>query len=95
MTTMANINRVMVIGAGQMGSGIAQTAALAGRSVVLQDVQQSYTERGVATIQASLQRFVKKGQLTETDTALALSRIATTTDLTMAADADMVIEAAT
>lgn len=92
---MANINRVMVIGAGQMGSGIAQTAALAGRSVVLQDVQQSYTERGVATIQASLQRFVKKGQLTETDTALALSRIATTTDLTMAADADMVIEAAT
>ena len=92
---MANINRVMVIGAGQMGSGIAQTAALAGHSVVLQDVQQSYTERGVATIQASLQRFVKKGQLTETDTALALSRIATTTDLTMAADADMVIEAAT
>lgn len=95
MTIMANINRVMVIGAGQMGSGIAQTAALAGRSVVLQDVQQTYTERGVATIQASLQRFVKKGQLTEADTALALSRIATTTDLTMAADADMVIEAAT
>ncbi|MHB1682158.1 MAG: 3-hydroxybutyryl-CoA dehydrogenase [Bacilli bacterium] len=92
---MANINRVMVIGAGQMGSGIAQAAALAGRSVVLQDVQQSYTERGVATIQASLQRFVKKGQLTEADTALALSRIATTTDLTMAADVDMVIEAAT
>lgn len=95
MTTMENINRVMVIGAGQMGSGIAQTAALAGRSVVLQDVQQSYTERGVATIQASLQRLVKKGQLTEADTELALSRIATTTDLTMAADADMVIEAAT
>jgi len=95
LTIMANINRVMVIGAGQMGSGIAQTAALAGRSVVLQDVQQTYTERGVATIQASLQRFVKKGQLTEADTALALSRIATTTDLTMAADADMVIEAAT
>ncbi len=92
---MATIKRVMVIGAGQMGSGIAQVSAQAGCSVILQDVQQSYAERGVATIQGSLQRFVKKAQMTEEDAALALKRIETTTDLTRAVDVDIVIEAAT
>ncbi|MHB1627737.1 MAG: 3-hydroxybutyryl-CoA dehydrogenase [Bacilli bacterium] len=89
------MKRVMVIGAGQMGSGIAQVSALAGRSVILQDVQRSYAERGVAAIEDSLQRFVKKAQLTEADAALALKRIETTTDLTKAVDVDIVIEAAT
>lgn len=92
---MATMKRVMVIGAGQMGSGIAQVSAQAGCSVILQDVQQSYAERGVATIQGSLQRFVKKAQMTEEDAALALKRIETTTDLTRAVDVDIVIEAAT
>ncbi len=95
MTDMATMKRVMVIGAGQMGSGIAQVSAQAGCSVILQDVQQSYAERGVATIQGSLQRFVKKAQMTEEDAALALKRIETTTDLNRAADVDIVIEAAT
>lgn len=85
--------RVAVIGAGLMGSGIAQVAAVAGWDVVLRDLDQSALQRGRAAIEKSLARFVDKGKVTADDAAAAQARIATTTDLEAAADADIVIEA--
>jgi len=86
--------RVMVIGAGQMGSGIAQVAAQAGFEVTLQDLQDAYVERGLQTIRQSLARFVKKGQLSEEQVGEIVGRIHPTTALEHASDADIVIEAA-
>lgn len=88
-------NRIMVVGAGQMGSGIAQVAAQAGYAVTLHDVQASFLDRARAGIAASLSRFVKKGVLTEAAQGEIEGRIAVTTDLSLAAQADLVIEAAT
>ena len=85
--------RLAVIGAGLMGAGIAQVAAQAGWSVVLRDLDDAATGRGVAAIEQSLGRFVGKGTITEGDAAAALSRISTTTDLDAASDADLVVEA--
>ena len=84
---------VAVIGAGLMGSGIAQVAAGAGYDVVLQDVSQASLDRGLAAIERSLGRFAEKGRLTGEDVAAALSRITTATDLHAADEADIVVEA--
>lgn len=92
--TVAGIKTVMVVGAGQMGSGIAQVAAQAGYSVIMQDVQEAYVARGIQTITTSLARLVKKGALTDEQSAAALARIQPVTDVTAGAQADMVIEAA-
>ncbi len=92
---MGSYQRVMVIGAGQMGSGIVQVAAQAGCNVVMQDIKEEYTERGKRTIATSLSRFVKKGQLSEAESTAILGRITTTTDIGQAETAQIVIEAAT
>lgn len=84
---------VAVIGAGLMGAGIAQVAAQAGYDVVLRDLGEEALARGVAGIEKSLARFVAKGTLPEADRDAALARITTTTDITAAADADIVVEA--
>jgi 3-hydroxybutyryl-CoA dehydrogenase len=85
--------RLAVIGAGLMGSGIAQVAAQAGWQVTLRDVDDAAVGRGIAGIRASLGRFASKGTITAADVDEALGRIAPTTDLDAAADADVVVEA--
>ncbi len=86
-------DKLFVVGAGLMGSGIAQVAATAGWSVTLRDVTDDALSRGVGSIEGSLKRFVFKGTLTEEDRDAALGRISTTLDLEAAAEADVVVEA--
>jgi len=85
--------QVAVIGAGLMGSGIAQVAAQAGWSVVLQDVSDGALERGRAAITSSYERFVAKQRLTSEEAEAALQRIEFTTALEAAAGAELVVEA--
>lgn len=87
------VPKVAVIGAGLMGSGIAQVAAQAGWEVVLRDVTSDALERGLAGIEKSYGRFVEKDKLSGDDAQAALGRITTTTELDAAADADLVVEA--
>ncbi|MFI6981488.1 3-hydroxyacyl-CoA dehydrogenase family protein [Embleya sp. NPDC050154] len=86
-------NKIAVIGAGLMGSGIAQVAAQAGYDVVLRDVTDAAVERGLSGIAASYEKFTAKGRMTAEDASAALARITTTTDLDAVADADVVVEA--
>jgi 3-hydroxybutyryl-CoA dehydrogenase len=89
------IETVGVIGAGTMGNGIAQTAAVAGFNVVMVDVTDAALEKGVATLKGSLERLVAKGKLDAATRDAALARIETTTDYQRLVRADIVIEAAT
>ncbi|ARQ68421.1 3-hydroxyacyl-CoA dehydrogenase family protein [Streptomyces marincola] len=85
--------KLAVIGAGLMGSGIAQVAAVAGWDVTLRDLTDAALSRGRAGIESSLAKFAARGRLTEDDASAALARVTTTTDLDAAADADLVVEA--
>ncbi|MGY5133851.1 3-hydroxyacyl-CoA dehydrogenase family protein [Streptomyces nigrescens] len=85
--------KLAVIGAGLMGSGIAQVSAQAGWDVVLRDVTDEALARGKGGIEASYEKFVAKGKLAASDAEQALARITTTTDLESVADADIVVEA--
>jgi len=84
----------MVIGAGQMGGGIAQVAAQAGYSVILNDIKEEFVTRGFGIIQKNLSRSIEKGKLTTEDKDLILGRITKSTSLQDAVSADLVIEAA-
>lgn len=86
--------KVAVVGAGLMGSGIAQVSAQAGYEVILRDVTDAALARGTDGIRASYAKFVAKGRLDAADAEAALARITTTTDLDALADADLVVEAA-
>ncbi|MGB9986340.1 3-hydroxyacyl-CoA dehydrogenase family protein [Salarchaeum japonicum] len=88
------IETVGVVGAGTMGSGIAQVAATHGYDVVMRDVEEDFVESGFDTIRDSLDRFVKKEKLSEAERDGVLDRIAGTTALDDLADADLVVEAA-
>ncbi|EHQ88210.1 3-hydroxybutyryl-CoA dehydrogenase [Desulfosporosinus youngiae] len=85
---------IMVIGAGQMGGGIAQVAAQAGYSVILNDIKDEFVLRGLSIIDKNLSRSVEKGKLTAEDKETILGRITKSTSLQDAAAADLVIEAA-
>ncbi|MCT4354378.1 3-hydroxyacyl-CoA dehydrogenase family protein [Streptomyces sp. Je 1-79] len=85
--------KLAVIGAGLMGSGIAQVSAQAGWDVVLRDVTDAALTRGTDGIKASYDRFVAKGKLDAADAEAALGRITATTELEAVADADIVVEA--
>ena len=85
--------QVAVIGAGLMGSGIAQVAAVAGLPVILQDITEVALHRGREGIAQSLTKFAQKGKIAEEDVQAALDRITLSTDLGAVADADLVVEA--
>ncbi len=87
------VRSVGVVGAGTMGSGIAQVFAQAGHDVVLVDVAQEALDRGVATIRRSLERFVAKGKMDQAAAEAALARVLPTTDLGAVAGTDFVVEA--
>jgi 3-hydroxybutyryl-CoA dehydrogenase len=92
---MSTIKTVGVIGAGTMGSGIAQACAVAGISAIMIDVADAAVQKGTAAIAASLDRLVRKEKLTADAKARALARVRGGTDDALLQDADFVIEAAT
>lgn len=90
-----DINTFGVIGAGQMGSGIAQVAAMSGLNVIMSDIKDELLEQGVGAIEKILQRGVDKGKLVGTEKEGILDRITTTVDIKDMASVDFVVEAAT
>jgi 3-hydroxybutyryl-CoA dehydrogenase len=88
-----NIQTIAVLGAGQMGNGIAQVAACAGYDVIMVDIEQAYVERGIATIEKSLGKLVAKERMTQADADAARSRISTAINRQACADCDLVVEA--
>jgi 3-hydroxybutyryl-CoA dehydrogenase len=89
------INKIMVIGAGQMGGGIAQVAAEAGLQVVLNDISQEFIDKRLAFIDKLLSKNIEKGRISAEKKEEILARLTPSTDLADAADVDLVIEAAT
>ena len=87
------IRKIGVVGAGQMGSGIAHVAAASGCPVLLADLEEGFVRKGRAAIEKNLEREVARGKRTSEDRAAALDRIQTTTDLERFRDVDCVIEA--
>lgn len=91
-----SIRNITVVGAGTMGNGIAHVFAQFGFSVVMVDIKPEFVDRGLSTIQANLDRQVKKGSLSEDQKKQTLDRIKTSTNLEAASkEADILIEAAT
>jgi 3-hydroxybutyryl-CoA dehydrogenase len=92
---MSDIQTVGVIGAGQMGNGIAHVCALSGYGVLLYDVNPDRITAGLATIERNMARQVARGTISANDMAAALTRIQAANDIEAFADADIAIEAAT
>ena len=84
-----------VIGAGQMGNGIAQVAAASGLDVIMNDIKTEFVEKGLAAIEKNLSRSVEKGKLAKEDMDATLGRISSSVDLSDMKKADFVVEAAT
>ena len=93
MVKKTNGKTVAVVGAGLMGSGIAQVAAQVGYGVLLCDLDVASLERGTASINASLGKLVVKGKTTSDEATATVSRITTVTELAAVADAALVVEA--
>ena len=87
------IQNIGVIGAGQMGNGIAQVAACAGYDVVMIDIKQEFVDKGLETIRFSLGKLVSKERMTQAQADAALAHITTGTDRSLCADCDLVVEA--
>ncbi|WAJ28363.1 3-hydroxybutyryl-CoA dehydrogenase [Antarcticirhabdus aurantiaca] len=92
---MIEIRTVGVVGAGQMGSGIAHVAALAGFDVLIYDVSPEEARRGMERIAGNLDRQLRAGKITEADRGAVMKRLAAAGDVLALAEADLVIEAAT
>jgi len=90
-----DIKKVTIIGSGTMGNGIAQVFALKGFDVNLVDIKQEFLDRAMATLTKSLDRMVKKEKISDDDKKAALARVKTTTDMKVAKDSQLVIEAVT
>ncbi len=89
-----DVNKILVVGAGTMGNGIAQTASISGYDVTMTDVSPEILERATATIAKSVEKLATKGVIDEAQKEAAL-QIATALDLEAAREADLVVEAAT
>jgi 3-hydroxybutyryl-CoA dehydrogenase len=89
-----NMEKIFVIGAGTMGAGIVQAFAQKGYEVIVRDIKDEFVERGINGINKGLTKLVAKGKISEEDKEAVLSRITGTTDLSLAEDCDLVIEAA-
>ncbi|MEY3627234.1 MAG: hypothetical protein RL163_1733, partial [Pseudomonadota bacterium] len=90
-----SIQSIGIIGAGTMGNGIAQTCAISGLTVVMVDIAQAALDKGLATIDKSLERLLSKDKISAADKQAALGRITTSTRYEAFANCDLVIEAAT
>ena len=88
------MEKIFVIGAGTMGAGIVQAFAQKGYEVIVRDIKDEFVERGINGINKGLSKLVAKGKMTEEDKEAILGRITGTTDLALAEDCDLVIEAA-
>ena len=93
--TPVDIKNVGIVGAGQMGAGIAHVAAMAGFDVVMCDISEDQLKRAISNIDKNLTRQVSKGAVTEADKVAALARIKTSSSMDIMKDRDLVIEAAT
>ena len=87
------IDKIAVLGAGQMGNGITQVAACAGYDVVMIDIKQEFVDRGVSAIEKSLAKLVSKERMSQTDADAARARISTSIDRSACHDVDLAIEA--
>ena len=88
------MKKIFVLGAGTMGAGIVQAFAQKGHEVIVRDIKDEFVQRGIAGIDKSLSRLVSKEKMTVEAKEEILSRISGTTDMNMAADCDLVVEAA-
>lgn len=88
------MKKIFVLGAGTMGAGIVQAFAQKGCEVIVRDIKEEFVDRGIAGITKGLEKQVAKGKMTEEDKEAILSRISGTTDMKLAADCDLVVEAA-
>ncbi len=88
-----SIQKIAVLGAGQMGNGITQVAACAGYEVTMIDIEQDYVDNGMATIEKSLSKLVSKERLSQEEAQPALSRISGSVDRNSAANVDLVVDA--
>lgn len=87
------MKKIAVIGAGQMGNGITQVAACAGYNVIMIDIKEEFTAKGLATIEKSLSKLVSKQRMTQQESENALAKISTSTSREDCHDVDLVIEA--
>ena len=87
------IDKIAVLGAGQMGNGITQVAACAGYEVVMIDIKQEFVDRGVSAIEKSLAKLVSKERMSQTDADAARARISTSIERSVCHDVDLAIEA--
>ena len=87
------IDKIAVLGAGQMGNGITQVAACAGYEVVMIDIKQEFVDRGVSAIEKSLAKLVSKERMSQSDADAARARISTSIDRSACHDVDLAIEA--
>ncbi|MBU3196534.1 3-hydroxybutyryl-CoA dehydrogenase [Clostridium algidicarnis] len=88
------MEKIFVLGAGTMGAGIVQAFAQKGYEVIVRDIKDEFVEKGIAGINKNLTKLVTKGKITEDDKETILSRISGTTDMNLAEDCDLVVEAA-
>ena len=88
-----SIEKIAVLGAGQMGNGITQVAACAGYEVTMIDIKQEFVDKGIATIEKSLAKLVAKERMSQAEADEARSKITGATERTSAADADLIVEA--